>query len=46
LIPPLTELEAEPGLSPMIVRRAVRLLVNECLLITKPDRGTFVAPSR
>jgi DNA-binding GntR family transcriptional regulator len=41
-IPPLTDLEAESGLSPMTVRRAVQLLVNEGLIETKPGRGTFV----
>lgn len=45
-LPPLTELEAESGLSPMAVRRAVRLLVDEGLVRTVPGRGTFVVDSR
>jgi DNA-binding GntR family transcriptional regulator len=45
-LPPLTELEAESGLSPMAVRRAVRLLVDEGLVRTVPGRGTFVVRDR
>jgi DNA-binding GntR family transcriptional regulator len=41
-LPPMTELEAESGLSPMAVRRAIRLLVDEGLVRTVPGRGTFV----
>jgi GntR family transcriptional regulator len=41
-IPPMTELEAESGLSPMTVRRAIRLLIEEGLVRTVPGRGTFV----
>jgi GntR family transcriptional regulator len=45
-IPPIQALEAESGLSNMTVRRAVRLLVDEGLVITRPSRGTFVARKR
>lgn len=41
-IPPMTELEAESGLSPMAVRRAIHLLVERGLVRTRPGRGTFV----
>lgn len=41
-IPAMTVLEAESGLSPMAVRRAIRLLVDEGLVETRPGRGTFV----
>lgn len=41
-LPPMTDLEAESGLSPMAVRRAIRLLVDEGLVRTVPGRGTFV----
>lgn len=43
-IPPLTELQGEFGLSSMTVRRAVRVLADEGLLVRVPGRGTFVAP--
>lgn len=41
-IPPLLELQEEFGLSSMTVRRAVRLLAAEGLLVLVPGRGTFV----
>jgi len=41
-LPPLTTLEAESGLSPMAVRRAVAVLKEEGLVETRPGRGTFV----
>jgi GntR family transcriptional regulator len=41
-IPPLIELQAEFGLSSMTVRRAVKVLSDEGLLVTVPGRGTFV----
>lgn len=43
-IPPLTALEAESGLSPMTVRRAVRLLADQGLVRSRAGRGTFVVP--
>lgn len=42
-IPPLLDLQAEFGLSSMTVRRGVRVLADEGLLIRVPGRGTFVA---
>lgn len=42
-IPPLIDLQAEFGLSSMTVRRAVRVLSDEGLLVRVPGRGTFVA---
>ena len=41
-IPPLTDLQNEFGLSSMTVRRAVRALSDEGLLVIVPGRGTFV----
>lgn len=41
-IPPLIALQAEFGLSPMTVRRAIRILVDEGLLLPVSGRGTFV----
>jgi len=41
-IPTHMQLEAESGLSPMTVRRAVRLLAEDGLVKTVPGRGTFV----
>jgi DNA-binding GntR family transcriptional regulator len=42
-IPPLIELQEEFQLSSMTVRRAVRELADEGLLLRVPGRGTFVA---
>jgi len=42
-IPPLTDLQEEFDLSSMTVRRAVRVLAGEGLLVPVPGRGTFVA---
>jgi GntR family transcriptional regulator len=44
-IPPLTALEAESGLSPMTVRRAVKLLADQGLVRSRAGRGTFVVPT-
>lgn len=41
-VPSLTELSAEHGLADMTVRKALRLLVDEGLIETRPGRGTFV----
>lgn len=42
-MPPLTDLEAEFGLSSMTVRRAIRVLAGEGLVRVVPGRGTFAA---
>ena len=42
-LPSLRQLEAEYDVAPMTVRRAIAVLVQEKLVITKPGRGTFVA---
>ena len=44
-IPPLIELQEEFGLSSMTVRRAVKQLSDDGLLLRVPGRGTFVAGS-
>lgn len=44
-IPPLTELQNEFGLSSMTVRRAVKQLADDGLLLRVPGRGTYVAES-
>ena len=41
-IPPLLDLQEEFGLSSMTVRRAVKELADEGLLLRVPGRGTFV----
>lgn len=41
-VPSLTSLAAEHGLADMTVRRALRLLIDEGLIETRPGRGTFV----
>lgn len=41
-IPPLIDLQAEFELSSMTVRRAVRVLADEGLLVRVPGRGTYV----
>lgn len=44
-LPTHLALEAESGLSPMTVRRAVRLLAEEGWVRTRRGRGTFVVPA-
>jgi GntR family transcriptional regulator len=43
-LPTHLALEAESGLSPMTVRRAVRLLSEQGWVRTRRGRGTFVVP--
>ena len=43
-LPTHLALESESGLSPMTVRRAIKLLANEGWVRTRPGRGTFVVP--
>ncbi len=43
-LPTLLALESESGLSPMTVRRAVKLLADEGLVRSRPGRGTFIVP--
>jgi GntR family transcriptional regulator len=42
-LPTHLALESESGLSPMTVRRAIKLLADEGWVRTRPGRGTFVA---
>jgi DNA-binding transcriptional ArsR family regulator len=41
-LPPITEIVAQTGLSPMTIRRAYKLLEEEGLATIVPGRGTFV----
>jgi DNA-binding GntR family transcriptional regulator len=41
-VPSLTDLAAEHGLADMTVRKALKVLVDEGLIETRPGRGTFV----
>ena len=43
VMPSIMELTEETGLAPGTVRRAIRLLADEGLVVTEPGRGTFVA---
>jgi len=43
-IPSLDDLTAEYDVAEMTVRRAIRLLIAEGLIETRPGRGTFVRP--
>jgi GntR family transcriptional regulator len=42
-IPSIEDIVAETGLSPMTIRRAVKVLSDEGLVRVVPGRGTFVA---
>jgi GntR family transcriptional regulator len=42
VLPSLTQLTEETGLAMGTVRRAVKILVDEGLVETRPGRGTFV----
>jgi GntR family transcriptional regulator len=41
-LPPIAEIVAQTGLSPMTIRRAYKLLEDEGLATIVPGRGTFV----
>ena len=41
-VPSLIDLAAEHGLAEMTVRKALRILIDEGLIETRPGRGTFV----
>jgi DNA-binding GntR family transcriptional regulator len=41
-VPSLINLAAEHGLAEMTVRRALKVLIDEGLIETRPGRGTFV----
>ena len=41
-VPSLIDLAAEHGLAEMTVRKALRILIDEGLIETKPGRGTYV----
>lgn len=42
-VPSITELAAVHGVAAVTVRKAIRVLVAEGLIVTRPGRGTFVA---
>lgn len=42
-MPSLDELVAEYDLAEMTVRRALAILINEGLVVTRPGRGTYVS---
>ncbi len=42
-LPSYMALAHELGVSPMTVQRAIRVLVDEGLVVTYPGRGTYVA---
>ena len=44
-IPSLDDLVAEFDLAEMTVRRAIKILIDEGLIVTRPGRGTYVAKS-
>src|SRR5262249_49961727 len=41
-VPSITELAAEHNLAAVTVRKAIRVLVDEGLVVTYPGRGTYV----
>lgn len=41
-LPSEKDIQQETGLAPMTIRKAVRLLRDEGLVVTVPGRGTFV----
>jgi DNA-binding GntR family transcriptional regulator len=41
-LPPIAEIVADTGLSPMTIRRAYKVLDDEGLVLIVPGRGTFV----
>lgn len=43
VLPSLTQLTQETGLAMGTVRRAIKILQDEGLVVTIPGRGTFVA---
>jgi DNA-binding GntR family transcriptional regulator len=43
-LPSYMTLAHELGVSPMTVQRAIRVLRDEGLVVTRPGRGTFVTP--
>jgi len=42
-IPSLTDLAAEHDLAVVTVRKAIKVLIDEGLIVTYPGRGTYVA---
>jgi DNA-binding GntR family transcriptional regulator len=42
-MPSLMELTEATNLAPNTVRRAIKVLADEGLVVTEPGRGTFVA---
>jgi GntR family transcriptional regulator len=44
-IPAISAIVAETGLDPMTIRRSMRLLADEGLIVVVKGRGTFVSPA-
>jgi GntR family transcriptional regulator len=42
-VPSITELAAEHGLAAVTVRKALKVLIDEGLIETRPGRGTYVS---
>jgi GntR family transcriptional regulator len=45
-VPSITKLAADHNLAAVTVRKAMRVLIEEGLIVTYPGRGTFVADSK
>lgn len=45
-LPTINQLTAETGLTPMTIRRSMKILADEGLINVVPGRGTFVAPAQ
>ena len=41
LLPSITRIQQETGLSPNTIRRGIRLLIDEGLAVVAPGRGTY-----
>lgn len=43
-IPAILDLAVEYGVASMTIRKAIKMLAAEGLLVTRPGRGTYVCP--